>query len=211
MGFVIALSEFKNTKKMKTISKSLLAVFLIVGSIALLGCKGKQKSKEPSVSGEKVIEMYCDGPETLSSKNYLRATGIGESLDKATAMKKSLNEAKTKLAGSVETQIKATIDNYVNSREMNNREQVEEKFEALSREVINQKLSKVVTTCKKLTQKTDGSGKYVYYCAVEMKAKDILEAINDRITKEETLRIDYDYEKFKKTFDKEMEKLEKGL
>ena len=196
---------------MKTISKSLLAVFLIVGSITLLGCKGKQKSKEPSVSGEKVIEMYCDGPETLSSKSYLRATGIGESLDKATAMKKSLNEAKTKLAGSVETQIKATIDNYVNSREMNNREQVEEKFEALSREVINQKLSKVVTTCKKLTQKTDGSGKYVYYCAVEMKAKDILEAINDRITKEETLRIDYDYEKFKKTFDKEMEKLEKGL
>ena len=30
-----------------------------------------------------------------------------------------------------------------------------------------------------------------------------------RITKEETLRVDYDYEKFKNTFDKEMEKLEK--
>jgi predicted transposase YbfD/YdcC len=196
---------------MKTISKSLLGAFLIVGSIALVGCKGKQKSKEPAVSGEKVIEMYCDGPETLSSKSYLRATGIGESLDKATAMKKSLNEAKTKLAGSVETKIKATIDNYVNSREMNNKEQVEERFEALSREVINQKLANVVTICKKLTQKTDGSSKYVYYCAIEMKAKDIIEAINERITKEETLRIDYDYEKFKETFDKEMEKLEKGL
>ena len=44
-----------------------------------------------------------------------------------------------------------------------------------------------------------------------MKADDLIEAINDRITKEETLRIDYDYEKFKETFDKEMEKLEKGL
>ena len=44
-----------------------------------------------------------------------------------------------------------------------------------------------------------------------MKAKDLLKAINERITKEETLRVDYDYEKFKNTFDKEMEKLEKGL
>jgi len=192
------------------ISKSLLGVLVIAGSLALTGCKGKQKKEEPKVKGETVVEMYCDGPETISTKKFLRATGIGESLDKATAMKKSLNEAKTKLAGSVETKIKATIDNYVNSREMNNREQVEEKFEALSREVINQKLANVITICKTLTQKNDGSKTYVYYCAIEMKAGEILDAINDRITKEESLRIDYDYEKFKETFEKEMEKLEKG-
>ena len=92
---------------------------------------------------------------------------------------------------------------------MNNREQVEERFEGLSREVIDQKLSNVKTICEKITVKA--SGGYVAYLAVEMKADDLIEAINNRITKEETLRIDYDYEKFKETFDKEMEKLEKGL
>lgn len=207
MGFVLALTEFKNTQKMKTISKSLLGAFLIVGSIALVGCKAKKV--EPKIKGETEITMHCFGTDFFSTKKNLRASGIGESMDRMTALKKSRNEAKTALAATVETRIKATIDNYVNSREMNNREQVEERFEGLSREVIDQKLSNVKTICEKITVK--GTGGYVAYIAVEMKADDLIEAINDRITKEETLRIDYDYEKFKETFDKEMEKLEKGL
>jgi hypothetical protein len=153
--------------------------------------------------------MHCFGTNFFSTKKNLRASGIGESIDRMTALKKCRNEAKTALAASVETRIKSTIDNYVNSREMSNREQVEEKFEGLSREVIDQKLSNVTTVCEKITVKATGG--YVAYLAVEMKADDLIEAINDRITKEETLRIDYDYEKFKETFDKEMEKLEKGL
>ncbi len=194
---------------MKTISKSLLGVIIIAGSMALTGCKGKQKKEEPKVSGETVINMHCFGSDYFSSKKHLRASGLGESMDRMTAIKKAKNEAKTALASSVETTIKATIDNYVNSREMNNREQVEEKFEGLSREVINQNLSNVKTICEKLTEKKAGG--YVAYIAVEMKADELVEAINDRITKEESLRIDYDYEKFKDTFEKEMEKLEKGL
>ncbi len=192
---------------MKTISKSLLGAFLIVGSIALVSCKAKKV--EPKIKGETEITMHCFGTDFFSTKKNLRASGIGESMDRMTALKKSRNEAKTALAATVETRIKATIDNYVNSREMNNREQVEERFEGLSREVIDQKLSNVKTICEKITVKA--SGGYVAYLAVEMKADDLIEAINDRITKEETLRIDYDYEKFKETFDKEMEKLEKGL
>jgi hypothetical protein len=195
-------------KKMKTISKLVLGAFLIVGSVAVVGCKGKQKS-EPKVAGEKVITMHCFGSDYFSSKSHLRASGLGESMDRMTAIKKAKNEAKTALASSIETTIKATIDNYVNSREMNNKEQVEEKFEGLSREVINQKLSNVKTICEVLTEKKEGG--FVAYTSVEMKAGDLLEAINERITKEETLRIDYDYENFKNTFDKEMEKLEKGL
>ena len=193
---------------MRTISKSLLGAFLIVGSIALVGCKGK-KQDEPKIKGEKEITMHCFGSDFFSTKTKLRSSGLGESMDRMTAIKKAKNEAKTALAGTIETRIKATIDNYVNSREFNNKEQVEERFEGLSREVIDQKLSNVKTICEKLTQKEDG--KYVAYLAVEMKAGDLLEAINDRITKEETLRVDYDYEKFKETFDKEIEKLEKGL
>ena len=132
---------------MKTISKSLLAAFLLVGSIALVGCKAKKE--EPKIKGEKEITMHCFGTDFFSTKKNLRASGIGESMDRMTALKKSRNEAKTALAGTVETRIKATIDNYVNSREMNNREQVEERFEGLSREVIDQKLSNVKTICEK--------------------------------------------------------------
>lgn len=194
---------------MKTVTRNVLSAFLIVGSIAMVGCKSKEKEVK-TVKGEIEVNIHCSGPNYFSDKKHVRANAFGESTDRAIAQKKGINEAKTKLAGSIETTIKATIDNYANSREFNNKEQVEERFESLSREVINQKLSNLQVICEKLTKKTDGSNKYVYYIAYEMRADDLLEAINERITKEETLRIDYDYEKFKNTFDKEMEKLEKG-
>lgn len=194
---------------MKTLTKNVLSAFLIIGSIAMIGCKSKEKKDKP-VKGEIEISMHCSGPEYFSDKKNIRSNALGESTDRSVAMKKGMNEAKTKLAASIQTTIKATIDNYANSREFNNKEQVEERFESLSREVVKQKLSNVHRICEKMTQKTDGSGKYVYYIAIEMKAGDLLEAINEKLTKQESLRIDYDYEKFKQTFDKEMNKLEKG-
>lgn len=194
---------------MRTITRNVLSAFLIVGSIAMVGCKSKEKEKE-AVKGEVEVTMYCSGPDFFSDKNHIRSNALGESTDRAVAMKKGMNEAKTKLAAAIQTTIKATIDNYANSREFNNKEKVEERFESLSREVVKQKLSNVHRICEKMTQKTDGSGKYVYYVAIEMKAGDLLEAINEKLTKEESLKVDYDYEKFKQTFDKEMEQLEKG-
>lgn len=194
---------------MKTVTRNVLSAFLIIGSIAMVGCKSKEK-EAPQVKGEIEVNIYCSGPDYFSDKKHIRSNALGESTDRATAMKKGMIEAKTKLAAAIESKIKAVVDNYVNSREFNNKEQVEEKFEALSREVVDQRLSNVQRICEKMTQKQDGSGKYVYYVAIEMRADDLMEAINERITKEETLRVDYDYEKFKKTFDAEMEKLEKG-
>ena len=194
---------------MKTLTKNVLGAILIMGSIAMVGCKSKEKETKP-VEGEVEVSMHCSGPDYFSDKNNIRSNALGESTDRAIAMKKGMNEAKTKLAAAIQTTIKATIDNYANSREFNNKEQVEEKFESLSREVVKQKLSNVHRICEKMTKKTDGSSKYVYYVAIEMKAGDLLEAINDKLTKQESLRIDYDYEKFKNTFDEEMNKLEKG-
>ena len=59
------------------------------------------------------------------------------------------------MASAVNTTIKGTIDNYVNSREFNNREEVEERFEGLTREVINQELQGTKTICEKAVKVTD--------------------------------------------------------
>jgi hypothetical protein len=42
----LLITKFKNTQNMKTISKSFLGAFLIVGSIALIGCKAKKKKNQ---------------------------------------------------------------------------------------------------------------------------------------------------------------------
>lgn len=176
---------------------SLLGVFIMFG-----GCK----SKEKVVDGEQLIEVHCSGPEFQSDGEYFRANQLGESQDQATAKKKAMSNARADLASSVETTIKGVIDNYVNSRELNNTEEVEERFESLTREVINQKLTGVKTICEK-TAKTD-EGKYKTYIAIELAGDELMNAMNERLSSDDKLKIDYDYEQFKKTFNDEMQKME---
>jgi hypothetical protein len=100
--------------------------------------------------------------------------------------------------------VKAVTDNYLNSREMNNKEEVEERFEQLNREIVNQRLQGIKTICEKQVKTNDGT--YKTYIALELSADDLVSSYNERLSKDERLKIDYDYEKFKETFDQEMEK-----
>lgn len=58
---------------------------------------------------------------------------------------------------------------------------------------------------KKLV-KTD-QGTYKTYVAIELSADELVSKYNERLSKDDRLKIDYDYTKFKETFDKEMEKM----
>lgn len=179
-----------------------MAIFILVS-----GCKSKEKVAKVEDQGETLIEVYCAGPEYQSDNEFFRANQVGESVDQATAKKKAQSNSRADLASAIESQMKIVIDNYVNSREMNNTEEAEERFESLSREVVNQKLTGVKTICEKTTKTSDG--KYKTYIAIELAGDELMSALNERLSKDAKLKIDYDYEQFKKTFDKEMDKFEK--
>jgi hypothetical protein len=49
-------------------------------------------------------------------------------------------------------------------------------------------------------------GNYKTYVAIELSADELVKQYNERLSKDERLKIDYDYEKFKQTFDEEMAK-----
>ncbi|MCT4615708.1 MAG: hypothetical protein N4A49_12620 [Marinifilaceae bacterium] len=195
---------------MKTITlkltNSLLAVALVFGLFACGGSKAGKDALSVKQQGESLIEVYCTGPDYQSNKDKFRASAIGESLDQMVAKKKASTNVKAELASLVQTTIKGTIDNYVNSTEMNNVEQVEERYESLTREVVNQKLTNVKVICEKHTKTSEN--KYKTYLAIEISATDLLEAMNSKLSQDAKLKVDYDYEKFKNTFNKEMEKLE---
>lgn len=193
--------------KIKT-TALLLAGMVVAGGIT--SCKKKQEVvEEKKVAGEVLIDQHCSGPEFFSNDEFFRANNLGESMDRATSKKKAMANARADLASAIQTTMSGVIDNYVNSREMNNREEVEERFEGLTREVIQQKLVGTKTICEKLTQKTDGSG-FVTYVAIELSGQDLLSTYNERLSSDDRLRIDYDYEKFKETFEAEMNKLKEG-
>ena len=186
---------------MKRITYSTLAV-LLAGAMLMVNCKSKQKAPK----GETEVMVPCSGSEFFTTNKYFRANSIGESQDQVTSKKKALANARAELAASIQTTVKAVTDNYTNSREMNNKEQVEERFEQLNREIVDQKLTGLKTICEKL-MKTDNAT-FKTYIAIELSAEELVATYNERLSKDDRLKIDYDYEKFKETFEKEMDKMD---
>jgi hypothetical protein len=189
---------------MKKLTYSTLMLVALT-ALFTISCKGK---KEAAPKGETEVVIPCSGPEYFTNKTAFRANSIGESQDQVTAKKKALTNARNELAQAIQTTVKTVTDNYVNSREMNKREELEQRFESLNREVVNQTLSGITTICEKnmLTQQ----GTYKSYIAIELSADDLVSKYNERLSKDERLKIDYDYEKFKDTFNQEMEKMGGG-
>lgn len=185
---------------MKRITYSTLVVVLASGFF-LVNCKSKEKTPK----GETEVSVPCSGPDYFTTSKFFRANSIGESQDQVTSKKKALANARAELAASIQTTVKAVTDNYTNSREMNNKEQVEERFEQLNREIVDQKLTGIKTICEKLMKTNNDT--YKTYIAIELSAEDLVATYNERLSKDDRLKIDYDYEKFKETFEKEMEKM----
>ncbi len=182
-----------------------LSFVLVAVAAALIGgCKSKPKTPD----GEKEIVVPCSGPEFFTDNKTFRANSIGESMDQVTSKKKALTNARNELAQSIQTTVKTVTDNYTNSRSMNRKEELEQKFEQLNREIVEQTLQGVRTKCEKLVQTKDGN--YKTYVAIELSADDLVKQYNERLSKDDRLKIDYDYEKFKDTFNQEMEKKKNG-
>jgi hypothetical protein len=180
-------------------------VLLAVAGVFMIGCKSKEKSPP---KGETEVMVPCSGPDYFTTTKFFRANSIGESMDQVTSKKKALTNARNELAQAIQTTVKTVTDNYVNSREMNNKEGVEERFESLNREVVDQSISGIRTLCEKLMKTQDGT--YKTYIAIELSADELVAKYNERLSKDDRLKIDYDYEKFKETFEKEMDKMGKN-
>ncbi len=177
---------------------------MMAAAVLISGCKSKEKTP----AGEKEVLVPCSGPDYFTNNKVFRGNSIGESMDQVTSKKKALTNARNELAQAINTTVKTVTDNYVNSRELNRKEELEQRFESLNREVVDQTLTGVRTICEKLVQTKEGN--YKTYVALELSADELVAKYNERLSKDDRLKIDYDYEKFKDTFNKEMDKMGKN-
>ena len=182
-------------------------ILLLFALATIYSCKSNQGLSVED-QGEVLIEQYCSGDKYFSDKNTFRGNALGESLDQMTAKKKARSNAQAELAKTISSTMKIVGDNYVNSTEFNNKEEVTETFNEMSRTVVDETLNGVVTICEKMTKTSDG--KYKCYMALELAAEKLASKYHERLSKDEKIKADYNYEKFKETFEKEMEKLSKG-
>ncbi len=151
------------------------------------------------------VSLPLSGKEYQSDKDNFRAKQSGKSPDLATAKKIALQNAKSELAGNIQSVVKRVTDQYTNQRTVGNKQDFENKFEELAREVVDQTLTDVKMIGEKIFKETDGS--YTYWVAIEDSRSAILAGIDKKISKDDKLQLDYDKKKFEDIFNAEMEKM----
>lgn len=174
---------------------------LISTAVLTSSCRSSKKMpKAEAPGGETHLKVYCSGPEYRTDDKYFRANSEGESLDAVTSKKKAIINARAEMAGQIKAVITGMEDNYKNSMELNNVEQIEEKFQSFTRQMLDEELVGTRTICEERTKTSDG--KYKTYIAIELTGDDIFNAMNQRLSKDSKTKIDYDYEKFRNSYEK---------
>ncbi len=185
---------------MKT--KILIATVCI--SSLLVSCRTSKTMQQTAKANE--VELYFTEKEFRTDKDFFRASQSGSSTELSTAKKIALQNAKTELAGNIQTTVKAVTDQYTNQRGIAQKQEFESKFEELARTVTNQTLNDVKIIGEKALK--DKGGKYTYYVAIQTSKESVVDGISDRVSKDEKMQLDFDKFQFQKVFDEEMKKFE---
>ena len=183
-------------------------VFLVVATVAMLtgfnACKAKKSIDK--VTGAQEIELPFSEKAYQTDKDYFRAKNTGKSPDLATSKKIAMQNAKSEVASSIQSTIKKVTDQYTNQRTVGDKQEFENKFEELAREVVNQTLNGVKIIGEKTFKETDG--RYTYWIALEVSKESVLNGVDGAISKNAKIQLDYDKKKFQEIMDQEMSKME---
>ncbi|MDX9770843.1 MAG: LPP20 family lipoprotein [Tenuifilaceae bacterium] len=185
-------------KKLQLI-KALFAIVVIAGAFTFASC-----GKKTSDGLGKKIEIPCAGSKYAADRSHFRGTGMGESTNLSTAKRKASVDARAALATGINSTIKAVTDRYTQDITVGDANEFAEKFEDMTRSVVNQELNNMAVICEETRQL---EGKYVVYMAVEIAKDELLNNVNNSISKDDRLRLDYDKMKFENIFNQEMENL----
>lgn len=176
-----------------------------IAVLTLAGCKSKKTTTIQKETGAVEITVPFSSKEYRSDADFFRAKQSGKSTNDATAKKIAFQNARGEMAGNINATVKRVTDQYTNQRTVGNALEFENKFEELSREVVNLELANVKEIGEKLFKEPDGS--YTYWIAIEASKKEVFDKIDARISSDAKLKVDYDKQKFQQIFDAEMKKL----
>ena len=196
----------KTVFQQNTIMKTTHLLFVpAIALLAVTGCKSKKTTPVQKETGSVEISVPFSGKEYRSDENNFRAKQVGKSPDLATAKKIAFQNAKSEMAGNINSTMKRVTDQYTNQRTVGNTQEFENKFEELAREVVNMEMSNVKEIGEKIFKEPDGA--YSYWIAIEANKKEVFDKLDARISNDAKLKLDYDKMKFQQIFDAEMKKM----
>ncbi len=177
---------------MKTVFSYLLVAVVLIGAGCSSGPFGK-KVKEP-----------FRGNAYESNNRFFRSTGKGESSQDNIALGKANNEAKAQLASQVNTTMKQVADQYLGQTENERAADVADKFQSLTREVMNTNLADMRKTGqeKYFNEKTKV---YTVFVAYEIKKNAMFRFMKKQAKTDQTID-ERQQEVIQKILDEELKK-----
>lgn len=180
---------------MKQIKVLTALLFILI----IAGCSSS------SVLGKKVNEPF-QGNAYESTNRFWRGTGKGVSAKENIARGKADIEAKSQLAGQVNTTMKQVADQYLGQTENVEAADVAEKFQSLVRQVMNTD----VADLRKMGEKkyyNEKTGDYSVFIAYEIKKNAMLRFMKKQAKTDQTIN-ERQRDLIEKIIDQELEKAE---
>jgi len=169
-----------------------------------IGFKSLNKKNEV-VEKDIEISKPCNGPGFMTNNEYFRASAFGEGEDLRQAQDKAMAEANDRLAAAIYHTIESASDKYAASAGSNLSEDFKKRIGSIAHDVVDQKLNNPPILCQKHL-KTE-KGKYRTYAAIELTGNEIIEGILQQISNDDKLNKDFQHDKFKENFEREMKKI----
>jgi len=181
--------------KLNTINRIIITSFIGLLVIA--------SSCSSNSYGKKVKEPF-QGSKYESNNNWFRAVGKGSSTKDNIAKSKADMDAKTILAGQLNTSVKKVSDQYLGQTENENAADVADKFQSLAREVMNTQMADL----RKFDEEKYFDGeKYTVFVAYEIKKNAMFRYLKKQARTSKKLN-DAERKKIEEIIDEELEKLE---
>ncbi len=176
---------------------------LFAGILIITSCGSKRQTAATSPMGTE-LDIPCSDNEFFSDMTHFRGTGMAEGTNLASTRRRANLDANAALAASVNRTIRSVTDRYTQDITVGDANEYAERFEDLTRSVVNQSLNNVSTVCSRVFER---DGRYSVYVAVEVDKDEMMNNISSRISRDDRLRLDYDRMKFERIFNEEMERL----
>lgn len=181
----------------------LLSSLVFSALLVMVGCNRKLKQTD---SNFKKIDQPFDASKYYSDKKHYRATGQGKALDLTVAKRIAATNARQEMASQIEVKVRSVGEQFLQNREISNTIETTSKFEDLTRTVIDETLTQVKIIGQQSYQNKKGkSGEYIHYIAMEMPTTAIVDNMVDKISVDESLKQDFDLQKFREIYEKELE------
>jgi hypothetical protein len=200
---------------MKT-KQTLMVIMTVAAGLIVSACGSSKKAAQPvSVTDARAVQTQlhdepeveistpCSGDGFYSTKDLIRSTALGESMDQQMAKRMARSAALEDMGTKVRVAVNALISDYYKSVKRNLTEDLKQRFEGGTDLVVKEHISGLRTICERFTRK---DGNYKCYMAIEIGSDELSKPIHEKLSNDDILRVDYDYEKFREKFNEAISK-----